>query len=99
MAQIVVESDEFQNIVACFLLEAIQTRESGTYHFTNELFNQLLNHMWSGGIRSNLLVCFLGMPGNDRVKYKMIRKALFNEGTNDSIIRVEPIKEVVDEAK
>jgi hypothetical protein len=93
MAQITVDSDAFQNIIACFLLEAIQTREDGKYMFSNELFNQLLDHMWNAGIRSNLLFSYLSMDGNDRVLYRMIRKALFNEGNSNSLIRVDPIEE------
>ena len=95
MAQITVDSDVFQNIVSCFLLEAIQTRKDGGYDFPNELFNQLLEHMWNGGIRSNLLFTYLRMDGTDRVKYRMIRDALFNEGTNSSLIRVNPIEEEI----
>jgi len=93
MAQITVDPDVFQNIVACFLLEAMQTRENGTYSFSNEMFNQLLDHMWNGGIRSNLLAMYLSMDGNDRVKYKMIADALFNIGNNSSLIRVNPSKD------
>lgn len=98
MAQITVESDIFQNVIMCFLLEAIQTRKDGTYTFPNELFNQLLDHAWNGGLRSNLLFAYLRMNGNDRIKYKMIRDALFNEGSNNSIIRVESIEETREEA-
>ena len=92
MAQITVDPDVFQNIISAFLLEAIQTKERGKYLFSNPLFNQLLEHMWNAGIRSNLLYNYLRMDGNDRVKYKMIRDALFNEGTNSSIIRVNPVE-------
>jgi hypothetical protein len=93
MAQITVDSDEFQNIISCFLLECLQTRRKGEFNFTNELWNQVLDHMWNAGIRSNLLYAYINMNGNDRIKYKMINDALFNIGNNNSLIRVNPVKE------
>jgi hypothetical protein len=94
MAQITVDSSVFQNIISCFLLECLQTRKDGQFTFANELWNQILDHMYNAGIKSNLLYAYLRMDGNDRIKYKMIADALFNIGNNNSLIRVNPIEEI-----
>ena len=95
MAQISITADEFPDIVACYLLECLQERKE--LPFINPLFDDLLQKMWNAGLRANLLHMFLAMNGTERIKYRLIRKALFNEGTSSSIIRVESEEAVEDE--
>jgi hypothetical protein len=86
--QIKITANEFPDIVACYLLECMQLRNE--IPLDNELFDQLLNKMYRSGIRANLLWMYMNMDGNYRVKYKLIRDALFNEGNESSLIRVLP---------
>jgi hypothetical protein len=95
MAQIKVTAGEFPNIIICYLLECIRDRKE--LPFDNPLFENLLDKMFNSGIRANLLWEFMNMDGNFRIKYKMIRDSLFNEGMDSSLIRVIPDKEIEDE--
>jgi len=94
MAQITITAEEFPDIVAAYLLECVQNRKE--LPFDNPLYNNLLQKMYNAGLRANLLLMYMNMDGNERVRYRMIRKALFYEGNSSSIIRVESI-EVEDE--
>lgn len=96
MAQIVVSSSEFPDIVACFLLECVARLDEGL-PIDNPLFLDLVAKMKNAGMRGYLLHTFLGMDATQRIKYKYISETLFNETNNASMIRVMP--ETPDETK
>ena len=72
MSQISVSSDEFPNIIACFLLDLLNHGSS----LQNENFDVILRKLKNAGIRSNLLQMYIDMSGNDRVLYKFVRPVL-----------------------
>lgn len=83
--QIEIKSSDFPYIIACYLLECIQNKDS--LSIENVEYKELLDKMYFLGLRSNLLWMYMNMDGNFRVKYKMIRKALFNEAPS-ALIRI-----------
>lgn len=87
MSQITIGAEQFPDIVACYLLECIADRKN--LPFDNPLFEELLQKFYNAGLRANLFVMYMNMNGNERIKYKLIRNALFNEGSISSVIRVQ----------
>lgn len=95
MAQISISAEQFPDIVEAYLLECIRRRKD--LPFENPLFEKLLQKMYNSGLQANLLVTYMNMDGNERVRYRLIRKALFNEGVSSSLIRVESTEAVPEE--
>ena len=87
MSQIVVSSDEFPDIVACYLLQCIIGDD---ITIDNPLFIQLIERMKNAGLRGNLLHMYLNIDGNLRIKYKYIADTLFNETNIAAVIKVLP---------
>ncbi len=88
MAQITVESNEFPDIVMCYLLQCLKEGKKLTIH--NELFDYVLERLHNAGISANLLWAYMNMDTMLRVKYHQVADSLFNESVNSSYIKVLP---------
>ncbi|MFW6129962.1 MAG: hypothetical protein ACOC56_02185 [Atribacterota bacterium] len=88
MASIVVDSNTFPDIVASYLLD-IMINDS---EIENELFDEILEKLQRGGMKSYLMNYFLQMDGESRIKYKMIKQTLRNETNQKSVITIREVK-------
>lgn len=92
MPRLSVETDEFADLVCCFLLDKLNYME--TVDPYNDNFNDFCEIMKHKGMRAVLLTYYMHINPQTRVRYRLIRDVFITDGNMPTadlhIVKTEP---------
>jgi len=95
MGKIIVDPEEFFDIIMIFLFDIINNREE--ILLKNEDIVDILNIFERKGLKSPLMQYYLNLTSEQRVKYKRIRDSFYTQSVNESNIKITSNKDSITE--
>jgi predicted transcriptional regulator len=90
VAKIIVEPNEFADIVISFLFDKMLHPKEIVPN--NDDFNEFIEKIRGKGLKTLLMQYFLNMDSRTRVKYKIIKDVLEEGSSQTSVINISPEK-------